>query len=154
MNNPIDIEVVIDSLFRDPKVTIQTERRTQEIDNIIYAIENCAESDYPVIKAYDGSAMELIAQRDIWRIYYENKRLMMRAENGVFQLRNTIAEMEVLLNKNRFIRISRSEIVNLKKIKRFEFSMTGTVGIVFDDDSRTWTARRYVKKIRDTLAGL
>ena len=63
----------------------------------------------------------------------------------------TLAEMEARLNRCRFLRISRSEIINLNKVSNFDFSLSGTIQVHFDDGSSTWVARRYVRAIQEIL---
>lgn len=152
MKSPVDIDIQIDPACREPKVVIRTERMTQDIENIVYAIENCMDSGYPMIPVHSGSAVEFLSQREIIRVYVENRRLMVHSERGCFVARKTLAEMELLLNSSRFQRISRSEIINLRKVARFDFSKSGTILVTFDDGATTWVARRCVQSIQRALA--
>ena len=72
-------------------------------------------------------------------------------ENGTYEFHKPLSWLEQLLNPSRFIRISRFELVNIRKIASFDFSMTGTVHIRFDDGTVTWAARRYVRSIQQAL---
>ena len=151
MRNAVDIDVQIDPNCADPQIVIRTSRMTPEIDAIVHAIENCTGSVYPTVPAYDGDTMVLLSQRDIVRVYVESRRLIVRTERGGFVARKTLAEMEALLDSGRFLRISRSEIINLHKVSNFDFSLTGTIHVRFDDGTGTWVARRYVRSIQQTL---
>ena len=151
MRNAVDIDVQIDSNCADPQIVIRASRMTPEIDAIVHAIENCTGSVYPMVAAYDGDTMVLLSQRDIVRVYVESRRLIVRTEQGGFLARKTLAEMESLLDSGRFLRISRSEIINLRKVSNFDFSLTGTIHVRFDDGTSTWVARRYVRSIQRTL---
>ena len=154
MKSAVDIEIQINPAYRDPRVIIMTDRNTQDIENIVYAIENCMDSGYPLITAYRGSEMELLSQRDIIRVYLENRRLLVHTDHGVLVARRTLAEMELMLNQSRFQRISRSEIINLRKVTRFDFSRSGTILVTFDDGTRTWVARRFMQAIQRVLASI
>ena len=83
-----------------------------------------------------------------------SRKVRICADSGVYDSRQTLSRMEALLNPDRFIRISRFEIVNIRKIARFDFSVAGTVHITFDDGSITWAARRYVRAIQQAIARL
>ena len=65
--------------------------------------------------------------------------------------RGTLAEMEAVLDRSRFLRISRSELINLYRVSSFDFSLSGTIQVRFDDGSVSWVARRYVRAIQKTL---
>lgn len=56
-----------------------------------------------------------------------------------------------MLNEKRFIRISQSEIVNLYKVKRFEFSTVETIGIEFENGIKSWVSRSRIKKIKEMI---
>ena len=151
MKDSVNIEVRIDPDCHDPVILIRTDQQTQEVENIVHAIENCVESRYPLIVGYRDNAMELLSQRDIIRVYVEARRVRIRTEKGIFESHKSLSFLEQLLNPERFIRISRFEIVNIRKIASFDFSRAGTVHIRFDDGTVTWAARRHVRTIQQAL---
>ncbi len=151
MRNVIDIDIQIDPACADPKVIIRTDRMTPEIDNLVHAIESSTENAFPMVRAYAGDTMVLLSQREIIRVYVESRKLIVWTDRGGFVARGTLAEMEAVLNRRRFLRISRSEIINLYKVSNFDFSLSGTIQVNFDDGSGTWVARRYVRSIQETL---
>ena len=151
MKNTIDIDIQIDPSCSDPKVIIRTDRMTPDIDNIVHAIESSTDSAYPMVTAYAGDTMVLLSQREIVRVYVESRKLIVWTDRGGFVARGTLAQMEQTLNPRRFLRISRSEIINLNKVANFDFSLSGTIQVNFDDGSGTWVARRYVRAIQKTL---
>lgn len=61
MKKMVDIKVVIDEKFADPMVTIQTRKRTQQVEKIIEAIENVSEREYPFIPVYNEDTTELLS---------------------------------------------------------------------------------------------
>ena len=152
MRNMVDIDVVIDERYIDPKVTIQTKEKTEQVENIINAIENISESDFPVIPAYlNGEELEILSQRDIIRAYTQGRRVMVQTEERIYSVKKTLSGLEELLNAKRFVRISQSEIVNLYKVKKFDVNMAGTVGIEFENGLKSWASRSRVKAIKDIL---
>lgn len=151
MRSSVDVEVRIDPQCHDPVILIRTDRKTQEVENIVHAIENCMDGEYPLITGYRDSVMELLSQRDIIRVYVEARKVRVCTAKGEYESRRSLAFLEQLLNPDRFIRISRFEIVNIRKIDSFDFSMAGTVHILFDNGTVTWAARRYVKPIQQAL---
>jgi DNA-binding LytR/AlgR family response regulator len=104
-----------------------------------------------MVTAYAGDTRVLLSQREIIRVYLENRKLIVWTERGGFMARGTLADMEAKLNCRRFLRISRSEIINLYKVSSFDFRLLGTIQVTFDDGSVSWVARRYVRTIQKTL---
>lgn len=151
MSKSAHIEIRIDPACREPVVVIRTDRKTQEVENIVHAVENCMDGGYPLIVGHRDETMELLSQRDVIRVYVESRRVRICTENGEYDSNKTLSYLEMQLNPDRFIRISRFEIVNIRKIARFDFSVAGTVHIVFDNGSVTWAARRYVRAIQEAL---
>ena len=97
-----------------------------------------------------GSTVLLPLER-IASISSNNKRLKVVADDETYWLKASLQEMERLLAPNMFLRISRYEIVNLRKVHRFDFTMSGTLRIEFDHGAETWASRRYIPTIRQRL---
>ncbi|MCR5098351.1 MAG: LytTR family transcriptional regulator, partial [Lachnospiraceae bacterium] len=113
MKNMVDIEVVIDEEYVDPKVTIETRAQTKQVENIIYAIENASENDYPQIAGYDNDTLILISQRDIFRAHIVGRKVIIQTDDASYSIKKSLSNLEEDLNPERFIRISQSEIINL-----------------------------------------
>ncbi len=62
-------------------------------------------------------------------------------------------EIEEILDKKKFVRISQSENINIKRVKNFDFSVTGTIGLELENGDITWVSRRRIKDVRALLAG-
>ena len=151
MKNPVNIKIEIDPQCHDPVILIRTDQKSQRVEDIVQAIETYTNSSYPLIAGYQDNGMELLSQRDIIRVYVEARKVRICTGEGIYDSRKPLSWMETVLNPERFIRISRFEIVNIRRIARFDFSIAGTVHIVFDDGSVTWVARRYVHAIQQAL---
>ena len=82
-----------------------------------------------------------------------SKKLAISAEDGMYELRMSMQDAEDILNPLLFMRISRYEIINLEKVRRFDFSVTGTLRIEMEDGTETWASRRLIPAIRSRLAG-
>ena len=152
MTNMVDIDVELDEKYIEPKVTIQTKEKTEQVENIIYAIENASENDFPTIPAHsEEERLELLSQRDIVRAFTQGRKVIVQTDNDKYTVRKTLRGLEEDLNPGRFLRISQSEIINLNKVKCFDINIVGTIGIEFDNGVKSWASRSRVKAIKDML---
>ena len=90
----IEIEVVLDEQYIDPHVTIRTRANTQQIENIICAIENSSQSDFPQIAAYSGDRLVFVSQRDIVRVHTQGRKVVIETEDNVYTVKRTLAGLE------------------------------------------------------------
>ena len=151
MSGKVDIRLEIDSSCQKPEVIIRSDRQTELTDRIISALKRCLGDEYPPIAAYQRDTLVFVAQNDIIRVYTENRKLILRTKDGRYELRQPLKELEEKLDREHFVRISRFEIINLRKVSGFDFSNTGTIRVLFQDGSETWVARRYIQPIQQRL---
>lgn len=151
MKDMVEIEVILDEHYVDPRVTIRTRANTPQVENIIIAIENVSNSDYPQIAAMKDSSLVFISQRDIVRVYTEGRRVLLQTEDETYNLKGSLSAIEDALNRTRFLRISQSEIINIYKVRHFDFNLTGTIGVEFDCGIKTWASRSRIRDIKELL---
>ena len=151
MNSVVDIEFVIDEKYLDPNVTIRAKEKTSLIDNIIQAVENVSEHEYTRISAYKEEEVILLSQRDIIRAHSHNHKVMVQTDTDTYIVKNTLIAVEEILDPERFIRISNSEIINLYKVSSFDLNIKGSIGILFDNGIKSWVSRRYLKNVKEFL---
>ena len=80
-----------------------------------------------------------------------NAEMVYDEEEGEYVLRLRLYEVEQRLNPHQFVRISNSEIINLKKIDYFDLSFTGTICVKLRGGMVTYISRRYVSKVKTIL---
>ena len=151
MADMVDIELIIDEQYIEPKVTIHADAKTEHVLKIIEAIENASEVELHSVPVYSEGKLEYISQRDIMRIHTEGRHIIIDTEDRSFTVKNSLSSMEEKLNGKKFIRISQSEIINIYKVKHFDVSLSGTIMIEFTNGVKTYASRRYIKAIKEFL---
>jgi len=63
-------------------------------------------------------------------------------------LKMRLYEAEAILTKHQFIKISRSEIINITKIKKVEYLYSGLIKILFISGDSTFVSRRFVSQLK------
>ena len=66
--------------------------------------------------------------------------------------KQSLQSIEELLSR-KFLRVSRFELINLSKVKKYDFTIGGTLRIEFENGMETWASRRYIPIIRERLTG-
>lgn len=142
------IEVKLDANCIEPKVVIIAERMTEEITALI---EHLSKETTQGIVGVDGDIVTLLESSNIVRIYSAVGKVFAVTEKKEYVLRLRLYEVEEKLNGKGFVRISNSEIINIKKTKKFDLSMVGTICVSMSNGDVSFVSRRYVKKIKKTL---
>lgn len=73
--------------------------------------------------------------------------------SGEMMLTRTLASLEDELPKELFFRISRSEIINIKRIRKLDMSFSGTIKVIMNTGYETYTSRRNVAGLKDLITG-
>lgn len=90
---------------------------------------------------------------DIYRITVKGKQVHIRTADAEYYSKETLKKFEKRLDVNSFVRVSRNEIVNIGKIRKYDFSLRGTLRIELSDGTDTWASRRSIPTIRKLLSG-
>ena len=92
----------------------------------------------------------LIEPKAISRIYIENRQVLAETIQGEYPLGLRLYQVLEKL-PSYFIKISQSEIINLKEIERFNITPNGLVEIHLKNKETTYSSRRYLKAIKEKL---
>lgn len=139
--------------LRDPGAEeIYVEVRAKEKDAAVCALmESIGRQE--AIRAYSERGEELLYPAEIQRIYTQQRKALVESDRGTFVLRERLYALEEKLDGSEFVRISNAEIVNKRRIRRLDFSLAGTIRLVFRDGTETYVSRRYVPIIRRAFEG-
>ncbi len=95
--------------------------------------------------------IEVIEQVDVIRVYASAGKVLAVTHKGEYVLRLRLYEVEERLSSHTFVRISNSEIINLKKVNSFDLSLNGTICVALANGDITYVSRRYVAKLKKIL---
>ena len=143
----MDIEVIVDDKYKNTKIAIYTNKLSDDITCLIDYIKN---QKYSKIYGFLNDTLYFLNLNDIFLIYSENGKVYAKTNENTYLLKYRLYQLEELLDNN-FIRISNSEIINIKKVKNLDFSIFGTIKINFINNTYTYASRRFIKKIKDYL---
>lgn len=142
------VEIKIDADCGETKVIVVTEKISDEINELVKRI---SEHVPAVLVGFSGEGASVLEHGKIFRFFSANRKVYAVTDAGEFTVKPRLHELEQRLPPSEFVRISNSEIINLKKIKNFDLSFTGTICVKFLDGSVSYVSRRYVSKIKRIL---
>mgnify|MGYP000989041111 FL=1 len=140
------VELNIDEKFKEILVTISTDKINDEVQELVNYIEY--KEDYLVGIADDQVCVLDIS--DIIRVFVEDRKVFVVTTKGKFIVKKKLYEMNNLLTKD-FVKISQSEIANIKFIKNLDLSIRGTIVIVYKNSDISYVSRRLLKDFKTKL---
>ena len=93
----------------------------------------------------------LLSPGEMFTFYAEKQKIYGRSADGLYAFQSTLQELENSLSPYGFIRISKSELVNMRKIKCLDLGMTGTIKVIMKNGYETFASRRNVAKLKGAL---
>lgn len=147
----MNIEVILDKIYKEVNVKIFSASYSKEVETIKEAIENLQKNPSEKIVAFKKDEIKILDYKEISRFYSENNKLYLDSKRERYLTKLRIYELEERLPRNKFIKISRSEIVNLDYVEKLDLSFTGTIALKMKDGKVTYVSRRNIKKFKEIL---
>ncbi|MBR7081920.1 MAG: LytTR family transcriptional regulator [Oscillospiraceae bacterium] len=144
----MQLEVKIDESVKEPKIIVLTDKITPEISDLV---QRLTEAQRNIIAGFRENNVTLLDEKELLRIFAANGKVYAVTPSGEYLLRLRLYELEDRLRPLSFVRISNSEIINLRRVKNFDMSFAGTICVTLCDGSKTYVSRRYVPKIKEVL---
>lgn len=143
------------------KINVQLDDNQQEIeiliktavmdDNVNTIIEKLKEEKPKIIVGFIDETAKILNESSIIRVYSANKKIYAVTESFEYNLKIPLYEVIERVNQNHFVRVSNTEIINLRQIVEFDLSFTGTICIKLTNGEVSYVSRRYVTHIKQTL---
>ena len=148
MEKGYKIRFIQDDTAERTEVIIRAKSQDEEVERIIEALGTDAQTS---IVCETLSSSRLIDKNDIVIISKDGRYLSVKTTNGEYVVNEPLYKIEGKLDPVWFIKISQSEIVNLRYVKGWDFSKSGIITIEMINGIRSYTSRRYAKQIREVL---
>ena len=122
----------------------------KEIQHFVNYINNYKMNNKnTVLVLADDYTIQEIETKDIITFYSDKKYNYCKLKNKSYRIKSKLYELE---NENTdFIRISKSCIINMKHVEKFDISETGKIVVKLDDSSEEIVSRRKTTSIMKYL---
>lgn len=143
----MDIQII-----ENMKENLQIIIHCKLIDDEIMRLKCHIELFEKKLQAKKDNELHLINPLDV--LYFESvdNRTFLYTEDDVLEVRQRLYELEVILSDKDFIRISKSQIVNINKIKSLKPELNRTILATMCNGEQLYISRKYVKAIRNMLS--
>lgn len=130
----------------EEKIEIHSQKR----DALVEQIEGLVNSFGNSLIGYKNDEIVPLAADDIYRIYVNLNKVFASTDNGVYQLKNRLYQLEEMLGAQ-FIKINQSALVNKKKIEKFSSSWGGSLTVELTNGETDFISRRQTKAVTERM---
>lgn len=142
----MNIEIVEHA--KDLQVIIQCRQKDEQVTRLKSHIELFDNK----LQAKMDNEIHFVNSQDV--LYFESvdNRMFLYTEDNVMEIRQRLYELELLLPREDFIRISKSQIVNINKIRALRPEINRTILATMCNGEQLSVSRKYVKPFRNLLS--
>ncbi len=131
---------------REEEVIVYAHKKTKLVESIENIVK---ENNFELIGYADREAVKLDLA-DVYCFTVENNKIYAVCENEKYLLKSRLYQVEENLSEN-FIKINQSCIANIRKIRKFDASFSGTLTVIFKNGYKDFVSRRNVKNVKERL---
>lgn len=146
----INVRFEADKTIDDVEIVI---RAAEKDDQIVSLIEKLSADESVKLTLLDRNNCScVIDEEEIVLVSADGKNVRVTATGGIYCAKQSLQSIEELLSR-KFLRVSRFELINLSMVRKYDFTIGGTLRIEFSNGMETWASRRYIPLIRQRLSG-
>ena len=134
--------------IEEPYADIHTNELTDNITKAMSILESDDSNEMLAVKR--GSDIALLEFSEIFMFRGEDKQVNVYTENQEYIIKKPLYQVEETLTSD-FVRISKTTIVNLKKIKRVAPSLKGMMFIELKNGLKDNISRKYLPEFKRAL---
>ena len=152
------VQLFVSKDLEEPYAEIYTYVLTDNIQKAMVLIENENEEEdkegindnNSILAVKKGQDIVLLDFEDIFLIRVEDKQTKVFTENKDYLIKKPLYQIEENLDSN-FVRVSKTTIVNLRKIKRVAPSLRGMMFIELKNGLKDNISRKYLSDFKNAL---
>jgi len=142
------VNLFVSKDIEEPHADIHTNELTDNITKAMSILESDESSDMLAVKK--GSDIALLQFSEVYMLRVEDKQVKVYTENADYLIKKPLYQVEETLSSD-FVRISKTTIVNLKKIERVAPSLKGMMFIQLKNGLKDNISRKYLPDFKNAL---
>lgn len=143
------IKLDINPTITEDTISIRAREMTDDIEKVIRGIEAINTAD--ILNGRKDGDIYRVSLKDVHRFYIEDKVMKMQTSKHTFSIDKRLYEIEEASGMD-FIKISKSEIVNIHFLDHLSMTPSGQIKIYMKNGEFTFSSRRYLKTIKERLS--
>lgn len=140
----------IDNKYQEMELHVCNNALTEEVRAVVGELHEIYDKN--IAGTDEKGNKRMLRKGEILSAQAEGQKVIVLTNDGRFTVQRKLYELETDLGDIDFVRISKSEIINLRKIKYMDMSFTGTIRLVLKNGYETYVSRRNVSKIKEKLS--
>ncbi len=142
------VNLFVSKDIEEPHADIHTNELTDNVTKAISILESDESNEMLAVRK--GSDIALLELSDVYMLRVEEKQVKVYVENSEYLIKKPLYQVEETLNSD-FVRISKTTIVNLKKIERVAPSLKGMMFIELKNGLKDNISRKYLPDFKNAL---
>ncbi|MFC4804141.1 LytTR family DNA-binding domain-containing protein [Filifactor villosus] len=143
------IQFLNDKYADDIVVTVSAKEYDVKVEKIINLLGKMNQGEEKLVVEKEEK-IYLLKEDEIYSFFSQDGRIYAKTKEDTFITRERLYEIEERL-EGKFIRISKSVLVNKNYIRSLEMEFNGKMILYLDNGEAEYTSRSYLKKIKQSL---
>lgn len=144
------LKLVQNHLIEKTKVTVEYKEKDEQVDRIIEFVNHIDDLQNAIIASSDGKLFNLSINEILYIESVERKTFCYTAD-GVYESSCKLYEIEEKYSVFDYMRISKSCIVNLKKIRSLKPDFGGKILATMENDEKLYISRQYAPILKEKI---
>lgn len=145
----MQVKTLIDKKYKNMEIHVCNYQKDDSVIQMAKDIEGFVNIRLTGTDAKGEKVM--LNPHEIIRFYAQNQKVMAQDATGIYSVPKKLYELEETLDTMDLFRISKSEIINLRKVRSLDINMAGTIRVILIDGTETYTSRRNVTRLKKKL---
>lgn len=145
----MEIKIIKVAEDKDERISIECHEVTSQVNAIVKFVKSLQKT---ITADLEGREHEIGVQ-DIYYVESVDNKTYLYTRNDVYSIHERLYEIEEALSEASFLRISKSVVVNLLKIKSIRPALNGRFSAVLINGEEVIISRKYVPALKEKLRG-
>ncbi|MBP5608850.1 MAG: LytTR family transcriptional regulator [Lachnospiraceae bacterium] len=145
----MQIRSEINNKYTELEVHVCNDEMTDEVREVMSRLHSFF--DTSLTGTDEAGNRCILSPAEIYSFYAEGQKVFALDASKKYTVSQKLYELEKDYEDLCFIRISKSELINYRKIRKLDMSLTGTIKVIMKNGYETFSSRRNVARLKELL---